>query len=105
MTEEGRSIAGTMAYMAPEQREGREMDARADLYAAGIVLFEMLTGERPQGNDLPSHARPEVPGVLDELFQRCYTRVDRRFQSADDVLAMLKESRSRMNFIHIRPPR
>lgn len=92
VTEEGRSIAGTMAYMAPEQRDGRAMDARADIYAAGIVLFEMLTGERPQGNDLPSHTRQDVPNVLDELFQRCYTRVDRRFQSADDVLAMLKES-------------
>ena len=49
LTEGGRSISGTLAYMSPEQKEGKEVDGRSDLYACGIVLFEMLTGERPQG--------------------------------------------------------
>lgn len=105
LTEEGRSIAGTMAYMAPEQRDGRELDARCDLYAVGVVLFEMLVGERPQGNDLPSHTRRDVPTTIDELFQRCYTRVDRRFASADEVLAALRRTlKSRAGFPPPPPP-
>jgi serine/threonine-protein kinase len=89
LTEEGRSISGTLAYMSPEQREGAAIDARTDLYACGIVLYEMLTGERPQGSDLPSALRPGAPGVLDEVFRRSYTRLDRRFSSAQQMLAAL----------------
>lgn len=88
-TEEGRSIAGTLAYMSPEQKSGDDVDARSDLYACGIVLFEMLTGERPQGNELPSSLRPEIPPVLDEVFAKCYARLDRRFGAAGEVLAAL----------------
>lgn len=89
LTEEGRSISGTLAYMSPEQREGADIDARTDLYACGIVLYEMLTGERPQGTDLPSALRPGVPDILDEVFRRSYTRLDRRFASAQQVLDAL----------------
>jgi serine/threonine protein kinase len=93
LTEEGKSISGTIAYMSPEQREGGEVDARSDLYACGIILFEMLTGERPQGGELPGSIRPGVPGFLDQVFQRCYTRWERRYASARDMLAAL-ESRA-----------
>ncbi|MHC4697014.1 MAG: serine/threonine-protein kinase [Planctomycetota bacterium] len=86
MTEDGRSVAGTLAYMSPEQKEGGELDGRSDLYACGIVLFELLTGERPQGNDVPSLLRPEVPGYLDQVFKRCYTRRERRYAGADEML-------------------
>lgn len=89
ITEEGRSISGTLAYMSPEQKEGAAVDARSDLYACGIVLFEMLTGERPQGTDLPSVLRPGIPSVLDEVFRRSYTRLDRRFATAAQMLAAL----------------
>lgn len=89
LTDEGRSISGTLAYMSPEQREGGDVDARTDLYACGIVLYEMLTGERPQGSDLPSALRPEVPAILDDVFRRSYTRLDRRFGSAHQMLAAL----------------
>ncbi len=88
-TAEGKSISGTLAYMSPEQRDGKEIDQRSDLYACGIVLFEMLTGVRPQGNDLPSHIRPGVGRYLDEIFERCYTRPENRFASADEILAAL----------------
>jgi len=88
---DGRSVAGTLAYMSPEQKEGREVDARSDLYSCGIVLFEMLTGERPVGGEKPSSLRPEVPAHLDGVFERCYTRRDARFASATDMLAAMME--------------
>jgi serine/threonine protein kinase len=88
-TDDGRSISGTMAYMAPEQRDGQDIDARVDLYACGVVLYEMVTGKRPQGGDLPSHLRPDLPSWVDGFFARCYTGRDRRFASASDMLAEL----------------
>jgi serine/threonine-protein kinase len=92
LTEDGRSISGTLAYMSPEQKEGREIDARSDLYSCGIVLFEMLTGELPSGSDMPSSIRAEIPTYFDEVFRRCYTRLDRRYASAEDVLQALTRS-------------
>ncbi len=87
---EGRGITGTLAYMSPEQRDGQEVDARSDLYACGVVLFELLTGVRPQGHDLPSALRPDIPAALDDVFRRCYTRLEKRFTRAADVAAALR---------------
>jgi serine/threonine protein kinase len=79
----GREIAGTLDYMAPEQRGGgSEPDARCDLYACGVVLYEMLTGERPAGTDVPSDLNPSSPRYLDEVFRRSYARLDKRYASA-----------------------
>ena len=89
--EEHHRMAGTIAYMAPEQRDGEVVDARCDLYACGVVLFEMLTGRRPQGGDLPSQFRDDVPDALDEIFRRCYTHRDRRYATAAEILADLDE--------------
>lgn len=86
LSEEGRSISGTLAYMAPEQRDGGRTDARSDLYAVGVVLFEMLCGERPSGSDMPSHVREGLPSWVDPVFSRLYTRRERRFASAAEVL-------------------
>jgi serine/threonine protein kinase len=52
-------IMGTLSYMAPEVRQGHEAGPQADLYAAGIVLYEMLVGDVPSGMSLPSQAAPE----------------------------------------------
>jgi len=82
LTEEGKSISGTLAYMSPEQKEGKDVDARSDLYSCGIVLYELLTGERPCGTDVPSTLRSEVPAFLDDVFRRSYTRLERRYPTA-----------------------
>ncbi len=85
-----REIAGTLDYMAPETRSGgADADKRADLYACGVVLYELLTGERPAGTDLPSEINRAVPKSLDEAFRRSYARLDKRFTSAEEFLAAL----------------
>jgi serine/threonine-protein kinase len=78
-----KEIAGTLDYMSPEQRTSGNVDARADVYACGVVLYEMLTGERPAGTDVPSDVNPAVPKHLDEAFRRSYARLDKRFASAE----------------------
>lgn len=89
MDAQGKEIAGTLEYMAPEQRAGESVDARADLYACGVVLFEMLTGDKPAGTDVPSDLNPKSPPQLDEVFKRSYARLDKRFKSADEFAAAL----------------
>jgi serine/threonine protein kinase len=86
---QAREIAGTLDYMAPEQRSGGSTDPRSDLYSCGVMLYEMLTGERPAGTDLPSALNPAVPKNLDEAFRRSYARLDNRFASADDFAKAL----------------
>jgi len=90
----GKEIAGTLDYMAPEQRSGSNIDRRADLYACGVVLYELLTGERPAGTDLPSDVNPKVPKWLDEVFRRSYARLDKRFPTAADFMNALSAGSS-----------
>lgn len=94
LAEDGRSISGTLAYMAPEQRDGETGDARTDLYAVGIVLFEMICGERPGGSDLPSQVRQDLPSWVDAVYARLYTRLDRRFASAAEAVKAIEASAS-----------
>lgn len=89
LTEQGERISGTLAYMSPEQKEGKDVDGRSDLYSCGIILFEMLIGDRPHGAELPRALRNEVPESLDQVFRRCYARLERRFENTKQVLAAL----------------
>jgi len=86
-------IVGTLDYMAPEQRTNGDVDGRADLYSCGVLLFELLTGQRPQGHQLPGDLNPDVPEYLDLAFMRAYAPLDgrnKRFASASEFLAALK---------------
>lgn len=83
--EQAKRIVGTLDYMSPEQRSGEPVDARSDLYACGVILFELITGEKPTGTEMLSDLRTGVPESLDEAFRRAYTRLDRRFASAQEM--------------------
>ena len=87
MTEAG-AILGTAAYMPPEQARGKPVDKRADIWAFGVVLYEMLTGERLfQGEDVVEtlaavvHKQPDltnVPKKVQRLLQRCLEKDPRK---------------------------
>lgn len=89
---EAKRIAGTLDYMAPEQRAGDNIDCRADLYACGVMLYEMLTGEKPAGTDVPSDINPSVPKYLDDVFKHSYARLEKRFGSAEEFAGKLAPS-------------
>jgi eukaryotic-like serine/threonine-protein kinase len=104
MTEVG-SIIGTAQYLSPEQARGAPVDQTSDLYAVGVVLFEMLTGQVPFTGDTPleiamkhlsevptppSELRPEVPHDLDSVVLRALAKEPgERYQSAEEMDADL----------------
>ena len=99
-------VMGTIAYMAPEQVRGQAVDARADLFAFGAVLYEMVGGRRPfRGSTAAdtmtailsqeppdiSSAREGVPPSLDRIIRHCLEKnPGERFQSARDVAFALE---------------
>jgi Tol biopolymer transport system component len=105
LTAEG-SIVGTIAYMAPEQLEGRKTDARTDIFAFGAVLYEMLTGRKAfsAGSQAAlissiltteppavSSVQPITPPELDRLVKTCLSKDPaERWQSAHDVELQLR---------------
>lgn len=101
------TLVGSPRYMAPEQIEGKKLDGRADIFAAGIVLYEVLTGVRPfdgehvatiayrilheQPTDIRS-LNPEVSPWLAELVMRCLEKDPaKRFQTAREARSALRE--------------
>ena len=105
LTEQG-IVLGTLHYIAPEQLEGKDTDARSDIFAFGALLYELLTGRK--AFDGTTHAsviasilgtdpvplrtqQPNTPVLLDRLVQRCLAKdPEQRWQSMRDVLLEMK---------------
>ena len=94
MSMEGAKFAGTIAYIAPEVRDGQQATTQSDLYAAGLVLFEMATGRLPAGADRLSLRRKDAPAWMEDVFQRCYVSVEHRFQTAEQILRAMPRTSS-----------
>ena len=100
---------GTVAYMSPEQTAGGDVDARSDIWAVGVVLYEMVASRRPFRGDVPDAViaairhdapapiatlRPGVPQPFANAVMRCLEKhPDGRFSSADALLAALRGRR------------
>ena len=99
-------LIGTVPYMAPEQLEAKEADARTDLFGLGCVLYEMLTGCRPFAGDSEAsiiaaiksaeprplaELQPLVPPVVEQAVARCLAKdAQDRWQSASDLADVLR---------------
>lgn len=119
LTEEG-TILGTVAYMSPEQADGKRVDARSDVFSFGSVLYEMATGQRAfaGGSKLSSLSAvlykdpqpasqtvADVPPELDRIISRCLKKdPDRRWQTMADVKVALDELRDELDSSHVAPP-
>ena len=100
------TILGTFQYMAPEQLEGPEADARTDIFAFGAVLYEMVTGRKAFAGKSPASligailkddpppiadAQPQTPPALDRVVRTCLAKEpDERWQSARDLQRELR---------------
>lgn len=114
------AVKGKLAYMAPEQARGEALDPRADLYALGVVLFEMLVGRRPFGRtqdvallyrlleeDAPDPAtlRPTLPPALGAIVRRLLARdKEARFDNAAEVRDTLEQVAAAQGWV-LSPPR
>ncbi|MBW0095885.1 Stk1 family PASTA domain-containing Ser/Thr kinase [Pseudonocardia sp. KRD-184] len=104
------AVIGTAQYLSPEQARGEAVDARSDVYAAGCVLFELLTGEPPFTGDTPvavayqhvredprhpSELNPEIPAALDSVVLKALSKNPaNRYQSAAEMRSDLVRVRS-----------
>jgi serine/threonine protein kinase/Tfp pilus assembly protein PilF len=100
-------MIGTPDYMSPEQVEGKEIDQRSDIYSLGVVLFEMLTGEKPFKGDTslsvamkhkseappnPKWLNDQIPDRLSRLVLMCLEKEkEKRYQTAEELLSALKD--------------
>ena len=104
---------GSVHYISPEQARGSRIDARSDIYSAGVVLYEMITGRLPYEGDTPVSVaiqhinsiplpprdiNPDIPEALEAITMKAMASdVDKRYVSADAMLADLEEFRKNPN--------
>ncbi len=102
-----REAFGSVHYIAPEQAKGSHIDCRADIYSAGVVLYEMLTGRLPYEGDTPvsvaiqhinsmplspREINPEIPEPLEKITMKAMSSaLSKRYASTDEMLADLDE--------------
>ena len=107
------AVLGTPQYMSPEQAKGEKLDGRSDLFSAGIVLYQMLAGERPfRGDSLVAVAtriateeptplaskRPEVPASLRRVVDRCLAKQPtQRYQTGNELAEALTKVLAELN--------
>ncbi len=107
------AVIGTPHYMSPEQARGEKLDGRSDLFAAGIVLYQALTGARPfQGQNLVAVAqqiatveppavssrRADVPASLRRVVERCLQKLPaQRFESVAELASALRRVLAEMD--------
>lgn len=100
------ALVGTVQYMAPERFQGKDADARSDIFAFGSILYEMVTSKRPffgktqikvvsailEDDPVPaSRLRPGLPPTIDYVIAACLQKIpDDRYQSAHDIALELK---------------
>lgn len=104
------AILGTPAYIAPEQCDGRPVDARSDIYALGVMAFELVTGQTPfsggaarlmiahltQPPPAPTSIRPDLPAQWESAILRALAkRPEERFASAGELAAALRSLKAR----------
>jgi serine/threonine protein kinase len=105
-TTEG-TILGTVSYMAPEQAEGKRLDERSDIFSFGVVLYELLSGQRPfQGDSSIStlaailYKQPAPfhgPAPLPDIINRCLAKLpDERYQTMVEVRVALEKSQQQV---------
>lgn len=106
------TVMGSPGYIPPEAFDGKEADARTDIFSFGVVLYEMLTGQRPFGpekdsgsykdsmfqvlstdQDPPSSIDPNIPRVFDDIVQKCLQKdPDQRYQRVSELFRELAQA-------------
>ena len=95
------TIAGTPAYMSPEAAQGQKTDARSDIYSLGVMLYEMVTGQRPFSGETPLSVimklvveplppalsvNPDLPPAVDDILNKAMAKLpEDRYQSAAEM--------------------
>jgi Tol biopolymer transport system component/tRNA A-37 threonylcarbamoyl transferase component Bud32 len=111
VTISGEQAAGTLGYMSPEQMMGREVGPQSDIFSAGVVLYQMATGDRPFGGSSlgevldavlnrdvpPLSTAARVPADLEYVIRKALARrLDERYAKADDLFVDLRALRRRL---------